>query len=307
MTLAHSAEHLAFRSLRAVGARIPPTALRRALGGFAPLLFRLGLRRSVVLANLRAAFGAAVPEAELHRIAIGCYARLGRAIADIVHSEALLRTGKVAFEVRGREHLDAAIRSGRGVVLLTAHLGNFVLGGFHLRDLGYRLAYVAKRMKNPLMDEEILEIYGMRGNKVIPIRGFRNDPAGGLRIFRALRKGETVVILNDQDAGPEGYHGRFFGHPTSIPPGPASFAYRAGATVLSAFATAENGKIRIDLQPPIDYSAARSGEEAVARILDEYSARLEEKVRACPEEYFWLHKKWKSAPGARSIYGGSGS
>jgi len=303
-TLAHSAEYLLLRSLWAAASRVPSSGLLRAFEALGALLFRMGLRRDVVMANLRAALGETHPEPELRRIAIGCYARLGRAIAEIVRSDELMRTGKVAFDVSGLEFLDAALRGGRGVIILTAHLGNFLLGGFHLRNLGYRIVYVAKRMNNPRVDEEIQKIYGMRGTTVIAIRGFRNDPAGGLRIFRALKNGEAVAILNDQDAGPEGYHSRFFGLPTSIPSGPAAFAYRTGATVISTFVTAEQGKVRIEIQPPIDYSAAKSGEEAAARILDEYSKRLEEKVRQCPDQYFWLHKKWKSVPSVRAMYGG---
>jgi Kdo2-lipid IVA lauroyltransferase/acyltransferase len=302
VTPAHSVEYFLVKALWAAASRIPPSGLLPAFETLATLLFRLGLRRTVVMANLRAALGDTLQEADLRRIAIGCYARLGRALGEIVHADRLMKTGKVAFDISGREHLDAAIGEGRGVVVLTAHLGNFLLGGYPLRNLGYRLVYVAKRMKNPRVDEEIQKIYAMQGNVVIPIRGFRNDPAGGLRIFRALKKGETVVMLNDQDAGSEGYVSRFFGLPASIPSGPAAFAHRAGATVLTGFATGNGGTIRVEFQPPIGYSSAGSGEEAVARILDEYSRRLEEKVRQSPEDYFWLHKKWKSAPGVGSMY-----
>lgn len=304
MTPAHSAEYYLLRALWAAASRVPPSALLPAFEALGALLFRLGMRRDVVVANLRAALGDTLPEEQLRRIAIGCYARLGRGIAEIVHADRLIRTGDVAFEILGREHLDTAVRSGRGAVVLTAHMGNFLLGGFHLRDLGYRLVYVAKKMTHDPVDEEIRKIYGMRGNEVIPIRGYRNDPAGGLRIFRALKRGKVVVILNDQDAGPEGYPGRFFGLPASIPSGPARFAFRAGVAVLSGFVTGDRGKVRIEVQPPIDYSAAKSGEEAVARILDEYGRRLEEQVRRFPEDYFWLHKKWKSAPGVGSMYEG---
>lgn len=304
MTLAHTAEYYLFRALWAAASRVPPSGLLPAFEALGALLFRLGMRRDVVTANLRAALGATVPDAELRRIAIGCYARLGRAVAEIVHADRLIGSGKVAFEILGREHLDAAMRGGRGAVVLTAHMGNFLLGGFHLRDLGYRLVYVAKKMTHVPVDDEVRKIYGMRGNEVIPIRGFRNDPVGGLRIFRALKQGKVVVILNDQDAGPEGYPGRFFGLPASIPSGPALFAYRAGVAVLSGFVTGDRGRVRIEIQPPIDYSGAKSGEEAAARVLDEYSRRLEEAVRRFPEDYFWLHKKWKSAPGLGSMYGG---
>ncbi|MBP2676928.1 MAG: Bacterial lipid biosynthesis acyltransferase, partial [Deltaproteobacteria bacterium] len=87
---------------------------------------------------------------------------------------------------------------------------------------------------------------------------------------------------------------------------PARFAHRAGVAVTTGFATREGGRIRIEIQPPIDYSSAGSPEEAEKIILDEYSRRLEETVRKCPEQYFWFHKKWKALPEIRARYEGRG-
>lgn len=302
MSVRHRLEQLAIRAVLGPLSLLPLRTLRRFLERAGLLLFRLGVRRSTALANLRAVFGGRLPEGEICRIGAASYRTMGRVLAEVLKSDEVLGARGVAIEVSGFEGLEAESRKGRGVILLTAHFGAFVLAGYHLRQRGFTLTIVAKRMKNPLVDGEFRKIYGKYGNPVIPVSGFKDDPGAGIALFRALRQGATVTILNDQNAGPEGYHSTFFGLPTYIPLGPALFAHRAGASVLTAFAAYEGEAIRVEIQPPIDFSGAASPEEAASILLDEYSRRLEEKVREHPEQYFWLHKKWKSVPGLRAIY-----
>jgi KDO2-lipid IV(A) lauroyltransferase len=166
------------------------------------------------------------------------------------------------------------------------------------------MTFVARRVANEYVNREIEKLYGRHGSTIIPVRGFKNDPQGGIRLYRSLKRGDIVVILVDQDAGPDGYMSTFFGLPTSIPPGPARFAYRSGAPVTTGFATREGGRLRVEIQQPIDYASAGSPGEAEKIILDEYSRRLEAKVRHAPEQYFWFHKKWKSVPEIRARYEG---
>jgi len=127
-----------------------------------------------------------------------------------------------------------------------------------------------------------------------------------MRIFKALKRGGTVVVINDQDAGPEGYRSVFFGVPTFIPSGPAHFAFRTRAAVITAFITRRDGRIAVRFGAAVDYSKAATPEDAEAPILDEYSRRLEAAVREAPELYFWFHKKWKSVPEIRARYEGRG-
>ena len=266
----------------------------------------LGIRRRVVRVNLHAALGKDTPAPELDRIERDCYAEYGRIVSEIIASDRLLRRRGERFEARGLSILEEAVRGGKGLLILTGHLGNFVVLGHLLRSLGFPMTFVAKRLANEYVNREIAAVYGRHGSTVIPARGYKNDPQAGLRFYRSLKRGDIVVVLVDQDAGAEGYVSTFFGLPTSLPSGPSRFAYRAGAPVATGFATREGGRLVVEIQQPIDYSSAGSPEGAERIILDEYSRRLEEKVRKAPEQYFWFHKKWKSVPEIRARYGGAG-
>jgi KDO2-lipid IV(A) lauroyltransferase len=285
---------------------LPPSILNPVFRALAGACRVLGIRRRVVRENLRAAFGSDHAAAELDRIERGCYAEYGRIASEIVASDRLLRGKEDRFEALGLAVLEEAVRGGRGLLILTGHIGNFIVIGHYLRSLGFPMTFVARRAANEYVNREFEKVYGRHGSTVIPVRGFKNDPQGGIRLYRSLARGEIVVVLVDQDAGPEGYKSTFFGLPTSLPSGPVRFAHRSGTPVTTGFATREGGRIRVEIQRPIDYSTAGSPAEAERIILDEYSRRLEEKVRTAPEQYFWFHKKWKSVPEIRARYEGRG-
>jgi len=278
-------------------------AVSRAAG---TACYALGIRRRVVTENLRAAFGKELPEPELDRMGKRCYAEYGRIFSEIVKSDRLLRKREEHFDVQGLPTLVEAVNSGMGLLILSGHIGNFVVLGHFLRSMGFPMTFVARRVANEYVNREIEKVYGRHGSTIIPVRGFKNDPQGGIRLFRSLKRGDIVVALVDQDAGPDGYMSTFFGLPTSIPAGPARYAYRSRTPVTTAFATREGGRLCLEILPPIDYSGAGSPEAAERILLDEYSRRLEEKVRKAPEQYFWFHKKWKTLPEMRARYGGAG-
>lgn len=304
MRTQHALEYAAFRAGVGLLRRLPFGLLRPLLMGLGSLAFRLGLRRRVVEANIAAAFGDAMPKEAVRDIARACYAEHGRIVAEILKEEQLLRDPGATFDISGVEILRDAVAAGRGVIVFTAHLGNYVLVGYQIARMGYPMAYVSKPVHNPAVRLELEKAYTKYGNTIIPIRGSKDDAAGGMRIFKTLKRGGTVVVINDQDAGPEGYLSTFFGRRTSIPPGPAHFAFRTGATVLTAFFTRRDGKIAVRIGEPVDCSAAATPAEAESLILDEYSRRLEAAVRESPALYFWFHKKWKIDPAVRARYEG---
>lgn len=290
------------KGLLAVAFLLPFPALLGIFRALAAACHASGIRRRVVRENLRAAFGKEAGDPELARIERDCYAEYGRIVSEIVASDRLLRRKEERFRAIGLPVLEEAVRGGKGLLVLTGHLGNFIVVGHFLRNLGFPMTFVAKRLANEYMNREVEAVYGRHGSTIIPVRGFKNDPQGGIRLYRCLKRGDIVVVLVDQDAGPDGYISTFFGLPTSLPSGPARFAFRSGAPVTTGFATREEGRIRVEIQPIIDYSSAGSPEESERLILDEYSRRLEEKVRKAPEQYFWFHKKWKSVPEIRARY-----
>lgn len=286
--------------------RLPLSVLLPVFRAVASACHTLGIRRQVVRVNLRVALGKDTPAPELDRIVRDCYAEYGRIVSEIIASDQLLLRGEEHFEVRGLSRLEEAVRGGKGLLLLTGHLGNFIVIGHYLRSLGFPMTFVAKRLANKYVNREIESVYGRHGSTIIPVQGFKNDPQAGIRFYRSLKRGDIVVVLVDQDAGPEGYRSAFFGLPTFLPSGTSRFAYRAGSPVATGFATRERGQLVVEIQPPIDYSSAGSPDAAEKIILDEYSRRLEKKVRTAPEQYFWFHKKWKSLPEVRAQYEGTG-
>ena len=295
---------LAMKGFLAGASRMPLPVLFSFFRALAAACHALGIRRRVVAENLRAAFGKELPVPELDRIERGCYAEYGRIVSEIVASDRLLRKPERHIESLGLSILEEAVRDGKGLLILTGHIGNFVVLGNYVRSLGFPMAFVAKRVANEYLNREIEKVYGRYGSTIISVRGFKNDPQGGIRLYRSLKRGDIVVALADQDAGPDGYMSTFFGLPTSIPSGPARFAHRAGVPVTTGFATRVDGRLRVEILPPIDYSPAGSPETAERDILDEYSRRLEERVRKAPEQYFWFHKKWKTVPEIRARYQG---
>lgn len=305
VNIAHLLEYAILRGSYAVASATPLPVLRAFFRGVGELAHALGIRRRIVAANIGAALGREATEAEVARIARRCYLEFGRMIAESVKPEPLIRNHREAFAIAGLDLLEDASRRGKGVILLTGHVGSYVVAGHIMGHLGVRMAYVSKMLNNEYVRDEALKLYGKYGNRIIPIHAFKNDPAGGLKIFRSLKKGETVVIINDQDAGSDGYRSTFFGLPTYIPSGPAHFAFKTGAAVLTGFVVRKGGRIVVEIHGPIDYSAAATPADAERMILDEYSRRLEETVRRFPEQYFWFHKKWKSSPEIRSMYRGS--
>jgi KDO2-lipid IV(A) lauroyltransferase len=295
---------LSLKGFLVVASLLPFPVLSAVFRALAAAFRVLGVRRRVVRENLRAAFGKDLGAPELDGIERGCYAEYGRIVSEIVASDRLLRKREEIFEALGLSVLQDAVRGGNGLLILTGHIGNFVVIGHYLRSLGFPMTFVARRVANEYVNREIEKLYGRHGSTIIPVRGFKNDPQGGIRLFRSLKRGDIVVILADQDAGPHGHISSFFGIPTSLPSGPARFACRSGTPVTTGFATREGGRLRVEIQPPIDHASAGSPGEAEKIILDEYSRRLEAKVRHAPEQYFWFHKKWKSVPEIRARYEG---
>jgi KDO2-lipid IV(A) lauroyltransferase len=295
---------LSLKGFLVVASLLPFPVLSAVFRALAAAFRVLGVRRRVVRENLRAAFGKDLGAPELDGIERGCYAEYGRIVSEIVASDRLLRKREEIFEALGLSILQDAVRGGNGLLILTGHIGNFVVIGHYLRSLGFPMTFVARRVANEYVNREIEKVYGRHGSTIIPVRGFKNDPQGWIRLFRSLKRGDIVVILADQDAGPHGHISSFFGIPTSLPSGPARFACRSGTPVTTGFATREGGRLRVEIQPPIDRASAGSPEEAEKIILDEYSRRLEAKVRHAPEQYFWFHKKWKSVPEIRARYEG---
>jgi Kdo2-lipid IVA lauroyltransferase/acyltransferase len=298
---AHGVEAALVHGVQSLLGAMPP-AVGRGLGaGLGGLAHAWGLRRSVAAANLALAFPEKT-ERERAAILAAHYRDLGLILAEYARPRQTVYApeGRVVAAVRGLEHLERAARDGRGAILLTGHYGNFgllasTLGRTHPVDMA------GKPIQNPRVEALLVEI-----GESVGLGRIRFD-RGARRVFTALKENRWVMLMADQDAGPDGAFVPFFGRPTSTWTGPASISLRTGAPLVPCFIIRrDDGRHEIDVLPPI--AVTDGGEGADVRMTALHTAELERQVRRHPAMWFWLHRRWKTTPreGATEVAAAAG-
>jgi Kdo2-lipid IVA lauroyltransferase/acyltransferase len=253
----------------------------------------LRIRRGTVDENLRRAFPERSPRWR-RRVAARVFPHIGREAATLMRL-AGLSTGELRarIETEGREVLTAALAEGKGVVVVTGHLGNWEIGGGSVALEGIPLDVVVQTQTNPLVDGRLRRSREALGMRVV----YRHDAPR--EVLRSLRAGRVVALVADQNVRSGGLFVDFFGVPASTARGPALFALRTGAPFVLGTAHRLPGwrraryRVRFRRLEP-----ERSGdmERDVATWTRAYVGALEEAVREAPEQYFWPHKRWKTRP-----------
>ncbi len=255
----------------------------------------VGFRRGVVMDNLRARLraedGGPLDEAVLARIGSGCYAGFAMSMAEFARLPLVTPAYvKENIEVEGAEHLDRALRDGRGAVLVTGHYGSWELMGCVLVMMGYPITFAVGVQRNPLVQNLMNDLRRNAGIDIV-------QATSVLSLAKRVKSNKFVAMLSDQDAGPKGVFVDFLGAPASTPPGPARLALMTGAPLITGFITRSNTtRHLIRLEAPILPDGGAAREEAVRRITQEYTATLESYVRARPDHWLWGHRRWKTEP-----------
>lgn len=264
------------RPVRLAVARVVARAVGRALTA----------ERSRVRANLERVLAGAPPR-ELDAAVGDTFANFGAFFADllILNRAEPSRLQPYVAGRAGDEHLDAAFAAGRGAVLVTAHLGNWELGG---RLLACRGGAPCTHVVLSAEEDAALERH-LRVS--VPELRFvtRNHPTSTLGLLTALRRGEAVAMQGDRPTGERGDRlVPFFGSPAAFPLGPFVLARAAGAPVLPAFCTmAPDGRYRVDVGASI---WVKPGEEMAG--LEAMVAALERAVREHPTQWFNFFDVW---------------
>src|SRR6187402_2931806 len=286
----HRAEYAALRSAVAAVERLSfanAGGIGERIGrlGYAPL----GIRRAVVEKQLRAALPG-IDEQEVQRIARAAYGHLGRTSIEtaVLPSYSAAEIIDLFEAVHGWDIVEQKIALGKGLILVTGHLGNWELGGAYIAARGLPIDAVARHMANPLFDRYLTSTRHRIGMTVV------HDEDAVRRVPRSLRSGRAVAFLVDQGAvGLASTWVPFFGRFAKTPRGPAVFALRLKTPLLFACSLRQpDGRFVIHFEP-VPVEATGTLDADVDRIVASYTSTLERWVRRAPEQYFWHHRRWK--------------
>ncbi len=187
--------------------------------------------------------------------------------------------------IEGKDRLDSALQSGRGVVLATAHLGSWELAGAALAAMGYHITTVAGVQFSPSLSPLIRQMKERLGITVVSM------DTGALRIARTLRHGGVVALHIDGDQFAEGVSVKYFGGDVTLPRGPAALALKTGAVLLPAFAI-RTSRRHITIMIEDDVSTAAGGErDTTQRIV----TVVERYVRRYPDQWCMFRPFWEDA------------
>jgi KDO2-lipid IV(A) lauroyltransferase len=263
------------------------------------IAFRLDRRhRDVALDNLRHAFPGRYSERQLNQLVREVYEHFGVLLLEMLMIPRKLRAKCLPrfLEVpEGPEYL-RAMRSGRPVVLVTAHYGNWEAAAYILHLCRFHGHLVGRPIDNPWIDAEVRRFRERAGHQLLTKDG---DVRAMLEV---LRNDGLLVTLADQDAGPRGLFVDFFGRPASTHKAIASLAHRSGAVIVVGGAKNAGGILDYQLWLPevIWPEEYANLPNAVVALTQRITSAIERAIRDDPTQYLWLHRRWKHQPTAQA-------
>jgi len=242
--------------------------------------------RRLTLANLTLVYGDEKSRREINKMGRTVFRELGRNVVDAVRLPSItVENVDTLVTIEGLEHLELAYQKGRGVIAVSAHLGNFELLGSVLALKGFAVTVVAAPVYDSRLDELLMQHRVQSGLTVV-----NRDQA--FAILRALKKGDIVGLLVDQYTRGSAIDVPFFGMPARTPIGPAILAGRVGAPIIPMAIRRQSDDTHfITIRPPL-YSVGRSHEN-VEMLTAAYTEELERFIRKAPAQWLWMHDRWK--------------
>ncbi|HLJ94565.1 MAG TPA: hypothetical protein VKU02_15360 [Gemmataceae bacterium] len=267
------------------------TACRLA-SGLAWLVHRIDRRhRKVADDNLRHAFAGALTDAQRERLILNTYRHFCRLLIEIVHLPRKLHLHNWRRYVKlnhGRQ-LVSCLLADRPLLIVTGHFGNWELAGYTLGLLGFKSYAVARPLDNPYLDDFLHRFRERTGQTILAKKGDFHQ------MRHILSEGGVLATLADQDAGQRGLFVNFFGRPASTHKAIALMAMENRVPILLVLVRNAGEPLRYDVVSeelilPEEYDGQV---DAVSAITQRFTQALEGGIRTAPEQYFWLHRRWK--------------
>lgn len=287
-------EFVVVRSLVALLGSLPRGAARAVGAAVGVVAYRLLSRlRRVGLSNLELAFPDK-PANERQHILQRLYRNLGWLLAEFCQMPHYTRDNtRNSLRYDGLQHYLAARDRGKGVLIVTGHLGAWELSSYYHSLMGHPMSIVIRRLDNARVDRLVNTIRCLHDNRVL----HKDDFARGL--LAAMRHGETVGILMDTNmTPPQGVFVPYFGREACTASGLARVARKTGAAVLPGFMLWEEAEQKYVLRFGEEIPLVNTGDDEADALANtaRFTAVIENWVRRYPDQWLWVHRRWKTRP-----------
>ena len=271
-------------------ARILPLSMCYGLSSLVARIFFIFAKETKknLKKNLNIIFDGKVEDKELNKRAVLVFEHFAKYLADFFkfykfeESELSKKTN-----TEGLEYLDEGLRGGKGVILLTLHLGNWELGGAIVGSLGYPISAIVLEHASKYVNDFFIRQRALNNTISIPI---------GARLkecFKALKRNEIVAIVGDKDYTDNGICVDFFGKKAILPKGPAVIALRTGAPIVfCAIIRKQNNAYTMKFEKPIKFKKSGDHDEDERGLMSEYLRIFERYINAYPDQWYAFRKIW---------------
>lgn len=271
----------------------------RWIYGFAQGLAAIGYclarkQRKAALESLIIAFGEEKSLKELEQIAKDCFTFIAKGGVELIYLMDRPALLKHRVHLAGRHHLEGALAKGRGVILVSAHFGNFPLLLARLSLEGYKAAGIMRQMR----DSRVENFFLAKRNK-LNIKTIYSQPRKACvdMSIQSLRNNELLFIPIDQNFGTAGVFVDFFGRKAATATGPVVLAQRTGAALVPCFILRQKDDThKIIFEPEIELEEKNTPRETIIANIQKLTNIIEAYIRKYPAEWGWVHRRWKSKP-----------
>jgi len=274
---------------------IPAKYLYSFAANMAALAYRFAKKqKKIALDSLSIAFGKEKSTQEIEKIAKDCFTYIAKGAVELMFFFDKPQSLKSLVELQGRENLDAALARGQGVILVSAHFGNFPLLLGRLAVEGYKAGGIMKPMHDARMEKIFLkkrEEYGVRTIYSQPRSTCVSNS------ISALRNNELLFIPIDQNFGTGGVFVDFFGEKAATATGPVILAQRTKAALIPCFILRQpNDRHKIVFEPELKLEEGSDPQKVILVNIQRLTDIIESYIRKYPAEWGWIHRRWKSKP-----------
>jgi KDO2-lipid IV(A) lauroyltransferase len=269
------------------------------LYGFANLIGFIGYHlafkhRRIAVETLTMAFGKEKSRLEIDRIVKACFMTMASSAVEFFMFMRYPQRIRKFVEIEGLAHLESALAEGKGVVAVSAHFGSFPLLLSRLALEGYKVHCVLRHMR----DEKLDKLFEKKRDhmRVGSIYTQPRQECVNLSL-NSLRNNEILFVQLDQNFGTGGVFVDFFGVKAATATGPIIFSLRTGAPLVPMFIYRLQGpKHRIVIEPGVQIEEGSDKEERILKTVAKLTVLIEQYIRKYPQEWGWIHKRWKARP-----------